>query len=47
MAAKLNCKKGYNCKDGYLEFKNCNGIERCPVCDVSSCNQCTAEEFPK
>lgn len=45
MSAKVNCKKGYNTKEGYVEFKRCSTTETCPVSDVISCEECKANRF--
>lgn len=45
MAAKVHCKKGYDTKDGYVEFKIIAGQEMCPVSGVSYCEICKAKPF--
>ncbi len=44
MAAKVSCKKGYNTKDNYVEFKKTETTERCPVSDEICCESCDAKE---
>lgn len=42
MGAKTACKKGYNTKENYVEFKE-NGL--CPVSGVGACEVCNAKVF--
>ena len=44
MAAKTSCKKGYNTKDGYVEFKKAGNVELCPVSDARCCEECTIKD---
>lgn len=45
MGAKVNCKKGYNTKECYVEFKKHGDAERCPVSDAYNCEECKAKSF--
>jgi hypothetical protein len=45
MSAKVNCKKGYNTKEGYVEFKKSGTIELCPVSNSVYCERCEAKPF--
>ncbi|MBU4312518.1 MAG: hypothetical protein KJ706_07350 [Candidatus Omnitrophica bacterium] len=45
MAAKVLCKKDYNGKDGYVEFKKDGNYERCPVSNAYFCEECNAKRF--
>jgi len=46
MGAKVHCKKGYNAKDGCVEFKKSGqNEEACPVSDVACCEKCNAKVF--
>ena len=46
MAAKVCCKKGYNIKEGYVEFKKGSGdVEACPVSGAWTCEACKAKKF--
>ncbi len=45
MGAKVNCKKGYNTKDGYVEFKKVVEGEFCPASNADHCEQCKAKKF--
>lgn len=45
MAAKVFCKKGYNIKEGYVEFKKNADIELCPVSNAHYCEQCGAKKL--
>lgn len=44
MGAKVNCKKGYNTPQGYVEFKS---NDRCPVSDSPLCERCNAKDLPE
>ena len=45
MGAKVKCRKGYNTKDGYVEFKTFGDNEVCPVSNAEFCERCDAEVF--
>lgn len=45
MGAKVNCKKGYNASNGYVEFKKTGDTERCPVSDAVCCESCGAKSW--
>jgi hypothetical protein len=45
MAAKVLCKKGYNTKENYVEFKKIDDREYCPVSDAACCEECKAKSF--
>jgi hypothetical protein len=45
MGAKVNCKKGYNTREGFVEFKKLGEGELCPVSNAASCEGCQAKPF--
>lgn len=47
MAAKVLCKKGYNTKEGHVEFKKDGTYEKCPVSNAYFCEECNAKDFNK
>ena len=45
MGAKVFCKKGYNTKDAFVEFKQEKDLERCPVSDARYCAECKIKKL--
>ena len=45
MGAKVNCKKGYNTREGFVEFKKTEDGEFCPVSDLPFCEMCQVKPF--
>ena len=43
--ARVNCKKGYNLKEGYVEFKNTKNGEVCPISGEGICKWCDIKSF--
>lgn len=45
MAARVNCKKGYNTPDGWVEFKKTGDREHCPISGAEICARCDVRPF--